>query len=381
MQRHHVRQAVTAARLSRLEEHLLVAGPLSILAGVGMAVAAGDPGGPARAMGLLGMTAVVLFAASRGVRSYRAGVTAAPPTSVGRVDVRGRPRRLFGAVTVALSLGLPLTAGVATVSLVEASWVAVAAMLLIGCAVMIVAWIRDAPWSGEFDRRPAAAVQRLERLCMAADMPVPDLVLAPGPLAVAWTFGGRIHVTRPLLDLLDDAELDAVLAHELAHLAHRDAAVMDICSGPSRLLLAFAGTSRRVLRWIPSEGMLFVPGGAWVGCLLVVLFALCGPPAFVIGWISRLSVLGISRAREFSADATAAALTGRPSALASALLKLERQSEWTPRHDLRAAHGYAVLCIVGVRSRLGRLFSTHPPTAARVRRLEALEERVAAPRR
>jgi Zn-dependent protease with chaperone function len=108
------------------------------------------------------------------------------------------------------------------------------------------------------------------------------------------------------------------------------------------------------------------------------LFAvLCVPPAFVVGWISRLSVLGMSRAREFAADRAAVALTGRPSALASALMKLEHQREWAPRSDLRQVEPYAVLCIVGAwRSRLGRLFSTHPPTTVRVKRLEAIETRL-----
>jgi heat shock protein HtpX len=85
----------------------------------------------------------------------------------------------------------------------------------------------------------------------------------------------------------------------------------------------------------------------------------------------------MSRAREFSADAAAATLTGRPSALASALLKLEGQREWAPRSDLRQAEAYAVLCIVGThRPGLGHLLSTHPPTAARVKRLEEIERRI-----
>jgi heat shock protein HtpX len=214
---------------------------------------------------------------------------------------------------------------------------------------------------------------------MRADMRAPGLVVAPGPLAIAWTAGGRIHVTRPLLDLLDDAELEAVLAHELAHLAHRDAVVMEICSAPSRVLLAFAASlARRSARGVRSPVM-FLPGGDVLVAATVAVAACCVPPAFVIGWLSRLSVLGISRAREFSADAAAATLTGRPSALASALMKLERQRAWTPRSDLRQVEAYAVLCIVGTdRNRLGRLLSTHPPTAARVKRLEEIELRIRA---
>jgi heat shock protein HtpX len=139
------------------------------------------------------------------------------------------------------------------------------------------------------------------------------------------------------------------------------------------VLLGFVGVVPRfgrVILEIASEGLFGLVGA-------VVIAALCVPPAFVIGWITRLSVLGMSRAREFSADAAAATLTGRPSALASALLKLESQRDWAPRSDLRQFYAQDVLCIVGTEGRgLGRLFSTHPRTAARVKRLEAMEGRM-----
>ena len=188
---------------------------------------------------------------------------------------------------------------------------------------------------------------------MRADMPVPGLVVASGPVAIAWTAGGRIHVTRALVELLDDAELEAVLAHELAHLAHRDAAVMEICSAPSRVLLTCAGWLAGRFLGAIRNAWLYLPGGDWVRMAIDNTATCCVPPAFLIGWVARLSVLGTSRAREYSADAAAATLTGRPSALASALKKLERQRDWTPRADLRQVEAYAVLCIVGIdRSRL-----------------------------
>ena len=97
----------------------------------------------------------------------------------------------------------------------------------------------------------------------------------------------------------------------------------------------------------------------------------------MIGWTSQLSVLGMSRAREFAADAAAATLTGRPSALASALVKLDPPPHWNRRMDMRELEARAVLCIVGRdKSRLGRFFCTHPATTARVKRLEALERRL-----
>jgi heat shock protein HtpX len=80
---------------------------------------------------------------------------------------------------------------------------------------------------------------------MRADSPVPQLVVEPSAEANAWTTGGRIHLTRPLMMVLDESELEAVLAHELAHLAHRDAAVMDVCSAPSRVLHASPNSHAR----------------------------------------------------------------------------------------------------------------------------------------
>ena len=133
---------------------------------------------------------------------------------------------------------------------------------------------------------------------------------------------------------------------------------MDICSAPSRVLLACAGSLAQRFARALRNPWLSLPGGDMVR-VAIAIPAICGvPPAFVIGGICRLSVLGTSRAREFSADAAAATLTGRPSALASALMKLERQREWTPRTDLRQVEPYAVFCIVGTAR--SRMFSTHP---------------------
>ena len=101
--------------------------------------------------------------------------------------------------------------------------------------------------------------------------------------------------------MLDDGELEAVLAHEVAHIARRDAAVMEICSAPSRVLLAFSGLlAPRLFRWIRALAQFGVFSG--LSFLLAIVAVLCIPPALVIGWLSRLSVLGMSRAREFSAD-------------------------------------------------------------------------------
>jgi len=101
------------------------------------------------------------------------------------------------------------------------------------------------------------------------------------------------------------------------------------------------------------------------------------PTGFVLGWSSRLLGLGLSRVREYAADATAATLTGAPSALASALIKLDRSQSGIPRRDLREVEALSALCIVQVgTSRLGRLLHTHPPIDERVARLERMEGRL-----
>ena len=375
MHRYYVHQAWRAAGLSGFERGALLGGVALLAVAVLVAAVTRELGGLARVLGTAGPAVLAVGAASRGVRHHRAGERATLPTSLARVRVRARPLRAFSVVTVGVSLGLPLAAVVAVVAVPSWGWLAVAGVLLLGCAAMFVSWLGETRRGEEpYTRGSAAATELLGRLSMRADMVAPRLVVGPGPVATAWTARGRVHVTRPLLELLTDAELEAVLAHELAHLGHRDAAAMEICSAPSRVLLACARTLSRSLVGLIRSPALLIPGGTFVASVVAALGALLVPPAFVVGWTSRLSVLGMSRAREFAADAAAATLTGRPSALGSALLKLERQRQWTPRADLRNVEAYAVLCIVGADR--SRLLSTHPPVLARVRRLEALERRL-----
>jgi heat shock protein HtpX len=373
---YHVYRAYRAASLSVFEEDSFLAGVLLIVTAVVAAVVGGDAGGFARVTGSVGLAGVVICAASRSIRLYRAGLRASLPATVAKVRVRIRPARGLSVCTVVLALGLPLASGVALVALVEWAWLVVAGVLLLGCAGVFTAWVREVAGEPAYADSPVEASELLLRLCMRADMRVPGLVVEPGPVANAWTARGRIHLTRPLLKLLEPAELQAVLAHELAHLARRDAAVMEICAAPSRLLLTFAGLLAPRL----ARGMIVLADlSLFLSVVVAAVAVICVPPAFVIGWVSRLSVLGMSRAREFSADAAAVTLTGRPSALASALMKLDGQREWVPRSDLRQAGAHAVLCIVGTGTPgLGRWLSTHPSTARRIKRLERTEARIQA---
>ena len=150
----------------------------------------------------------------------------------------------------------------------------------------------------------------VERLCIVADLAKPAIVLDRSAIPNSWiegtTRGGfRLHLTQGLLDLLEPSELEAVVAHELAHVANRDAAVMTLVGGPGEALLA---------------GGVRVAGQGWYPLVIG------GAVAALIGWVGTLGTRALSRYREFAADAGAVALTGNPAALATALMKVSEGS-------------------------------------------------------
>jgi Zn-dependent protease with chaperone function len=191
-------------RLSRFEQHSFLVGVFAVLAGMVLSVvnATSDglaPGGPARFMGLLGLEALAVHAFSRAVRLYRRSVGASLPRSIGKVDVRIRPRRIATATTVAFPLVLPAAAGIALVTLAAWGWLAIGAGLLVGGLATLVKGVPGRSAELYRSEAPRSVSAVLDRLCMRADVPVPVLVVEPGPEANAWTTGGRIHLTKPLL--------------------------------------------------------------------------------------------------------------------------------------------------------------------------------------
>lgn len=199
----------------------------------------------------------------------------------------------------------------------------------------------------------------VDRLCVQADLRKPRLVVSasgvPNALAVGG-LGGRttVCVDRRLLDLLEPAELEGVVAHELAHVAHRDVVVMTL-AGFFCLLAAL------LTKLAIHGGHVFVRGAAIV--------------AAPLAWaLSTLLIRTLSRYRELAADQTAVRLTGRPSALASALLKVDDAIAGLPRNDLRKVSTTAALAFAPLpRKRLTALLATHPTTQRRVDALGALE--------
>jgi heat shock protein HtpX len=330
-----------------------------------------DGEGPvSTALGWVGLGLLALAGLGWTLRSFRAGGQARLPTTVGRTQLSpGGGLRCWMALTLALAVGIPIAAAVVLSALADDGWVWIAMGLFIGGTAVLVERSVGRRAQRPLPMTSGEPIRLLERLCMRADMPVPALEMDPTRVPIAWTAGGRIRLSEPLLRSLDRAELEAVLAHELAHLAHRDAAVMDLVTAPSRLLLGIVTACLRPGR------VMEVSLSERLGLLMFGLVYV--PPAFVLGWGSRLLGLGLSRAREHSADAAAAILTGHPSALASALLKLDAALPKIPRRDLRGLRGRRQLCIVDVRpARFGPLLRTHPATAKRVARLERMEARL-----
>jgi heat shock protein HtpX len=203
----------------------------------------------------------------------------------------------------------------------------------------------------------------VDRLCVLADLPRPEIAVDPEAQPNSWIVDppgrpSRLHVTRGLLSLLEPAELEAVVAHELSHVAHRDATVMTVVGMPSAALLRGS----------------FSDYGFWAPMLVGRVVGLA------IGFAAGFGSTALSRYRELTADAGAVALTGRPAALASALMKVSGALAVLPSEDLRAVAGRDALHLVGVEQVEGlrRLHgATHPSIAKRVAALERLEHRVA----
>jgi heat shock protein HtpX len=204
----------------------------------------------------------------------------------------------------------------------------------------------------------------VERLCVLADLPKPDIVVEPERQPNSWVVARphaqpRLHVTTGLLAVLPPDELEAVIAHELSHLAHHDARLMTVVGGLGNVLSD--GARDAEWRW-------FLWAGQWV--------------AAAIGWFSRLGAMSFARHRELVADTGAVALTGRPMALASALRRISGELVRVPAVDLRDAAHRDMLHLVAVEAdaRRSPLMRTHPPLARRVDRLERMEQRLHAAR-
>jgi heat shock protein HtpX len=207
----------------------------------------------------------------------------------------------------------------------------------------------------------------IERLCIQADLPKPKVAVMHSSMPNAFAMGrsqknATVCATTGIMELLSPAELEGVLAHELTHVINRDVMIMTLAS-------FFASIAAMIVQF----GFFF--GGGDDGdddgpSFLVVLLV-----AMAVYVISFFLMMALSRYREFAADRGAAVITGRPSALASALLKISGTMERIPQTDLRAHTEMNAFYIVPARAKqsLFNLFATHPPMEKRIAALERLE--------
>jgi heat shock protein HtpX len=208
--------------------------------------------------------------------------------------------------------------------------------------------------------------QMISRLCAIADLPKPRIAVVNTPMPNAFATGRSpgnavVAVTTGIRRQLNQAELEAVLAHELTHVKNRDVMVMTIAS--------FLST---VAFFIVRYSFFFGGGGSDRDRGGVAAAFL----ASVVVWIvSSLLIRALSRYREYAADRGSAVITGQPSNLASALMKISGVMPRIPKEDLRKAEGMNAFFIIPAvsGSSIMNLLSTHPPTEKRIAALQKIE--------
>jgi heat shock protein HtpX len=224
----------------------------------------------------------------------------------------------------------------------------------------------------------------IDRLCALADMPKPRVAIADVDMPNAFATGRSpkaavVCATSGLLRRLDEPEVEAVLAHEISHVAHRDVAVMTIAS----TLGVIAGLTTRMMLY---AGLFGGFGGGnrgggnnQGGQQLVLIEMAVMLVSIVVYAISFLLIRALSRYRELLADRSGALLTGRPSVLASALIKVTGEMSRIPTRDLRRAEAFNAFFFTPALTQgrggisLSALFSTHPTLERRLAQLSELE--------
>lgn len=239
-------------------------------------------------------------------------------------------------------------------------WLALAAIALtlviepLGATRLTLAFYRARPIAPDEAPQLWRTLEVLAGRAGLPAVPVPHYV--PSPVVNAFAVGRRrasaIALTDGLLARLGPRELAAVLAHEVAHIAHGDLKVMNLADYVSRLTGLFALFGQALLIVLLPAWLLGLGEPPWLGLLLL----LAAPQ------LALLAQLGLSRVREFDADLAAARLTGDPQALASALARIER-----------ASHSWRAWLLPGWGNPEPSWLRTHPPTEERIRRLLSLE--------
>src|SRR5688572_32489385 len=207
----------------------------------------------------------------------------------------------------------------------------------------------------------------IEKLCIQADLPKPRIAVADTPVPNAFAMGRSkksavVCATTGIMNTLTPTELEGVMAHELAHVKNRDVLIMTMAS-------FFASLASMIAQFAFFFGGSDddTPAGLVVFLVSILVYV-----------ISFFLMLALSRYREFTADRGAALITGRPSALASALQNISSGMARIPQRDLRATQELAAFYIFppGAGKSIAGLFATHPPMEKRIEALQRLERQL-----
>jgi heat shock protein HtpX len=249
------------------------------------------------------------------------------------------------------------------------------AFLAIGLVMnFVMYWFSDRIALAAHRARPVTAAEAptlyeiVERLTRRAGLPMPRVFIIPSAAANAFATGrnpkhAAVAVTDGILQILDERELEAVLAHELSHVKNRDVLIATVAAGVAGII----STVGHIAQW-----GLMMGGGRGSddrgGGLAALAWLIVAP------LIALLIQLAISRSREFGADASGAALAGDPAALASALARLEQTQAVRPYEFAgpATAHLFIVNPLRGRAASIMNLLSTHPPIEERIRRLQEM---------
>jgi heat shock protein HtpX len=219
----------------------------------------------------------------------------------------------------------------------------------------------------------------VDRLCALADMPKPRVAIADTDMPNAFATGRNadhavVCATRGILRRLENDELEGVLAHEMSHVAHKDVQVMTIAS--------FLAIIAALLVRIAFYGELFGGGrrsnDSNAGVVMLALMAV----SIVVYAVSFLLIRLLSRYRELSADRSGALLTGRPSSLKSALVKVTGDMARIPTRDLRTSQPLNAFFFTPAAhlsassSKLANAFSTHPSLERRLAELDKVQQQL-----
>jgi heat shock protein HtpX len=270
---------------------------------------------------------------------------------------------LLGVIYVALVAALfAAGAGAVTIALVAGG---LAAFQLFGSDKLALRAM------GAREVSPAQAPElhaMVERLCVQADLPKPKIAVADTPMPNAFALGrgpksATVCATTGIMDMLSPAELEGVMAHELSHVKNRDVLVMTL-----------AGFFATIASYIVQFGFFFGGGDDDENPSFLVLFFV----SLAVWIVSFFLMQALSRYREFAADRGAAVITGRPSALSSALMKISSGMDRIPQRDLRSSGELAAFYIFppGGKRAIAGLFATHPSMEKRIAALQRLESQL-----